>query len=121
MKNKTCIRKTVSASVLIGILFLCTGYAQAQTQDHAPQPPTSATDGKVRVHGGKFFHRNRSLAKKLGGQAGSTERPGRAFKKSKHTAKLSRESKVFKRQNHFLTREKATTARRPRGKKPQPH
>jgi hypothetical protein len=121
MKSQKCIRETVSASVLIGIFSLCVSFAQAQTQDHVPQPPTSATDGKVKVHGGKFFHRNRSLAKKLGGQASSTEHAGKAFRKPKSSAKLARESRVFKRQNQFSRKEKSTTARRPKGKKPQPH
>jgi hypothetical protein len=111
-------RKFLHTAGLIAMLCLSVGFVHAQTQDHVPQPPTSATDGKVKVHGGKFFHRNRSFAKKLGGQASSTEHPGKAFKRPKRTARLGRESKVFKGHNHFARKEKTTTAKRTRVKKP---
>jgi hypothetical protein len=91
---------------------------QDPNRDKVPQAATSATDGEVKVHGGKFFHRNRSFAKKLGGQAGSTEREGKAYRKQKKAGGLGREAKVFKSHNHFARKEKATGGKKTRGKKP---
>jgi hypothetical protein len=93
--------------ICIVFLSLCGYSSVAQEQDKVPTGPTSATDGKVRVHGGKIFHRHHNLAKKLGGDLSGTEHEGKAFHKSKRTTrKMAGEARVFKRHNHFASRER---------------
>jgi hypothetical protein len=61
-----------------------------------PPPPTSATDPTVRIHNGR---RARLEAK-------ATERHGKAVRKKKDTSSgVSKESKVYKRQRHFATKD----------------
>jgi hypothetical protein len=84
--------------VLTVVLLVLGYFLQAQT----PTEPTSATDGKVKIHSGKRW-------KKLRGDARATEREGQSL----HKQKLHRnhrppgsEARVFKRHNHFSKREK---------------
>ena len=120
MKSSRNTKSLIPALLAVVFLFISQfTVAQPPDRDKVPQPPTSATDGDVKVHGGKFFNRNRSFAKKLGGQAGSTEREGKKFRKQKRgSGTLGREAKVFKRHNHFARKEKNTSAKKPRTKKP---
>jgi hypothetical protein len=90
------------------IVFLAGGpllYAQT------PHEPTSATDAEVKLHNGKRL-------KKTGARARGTERQGESVQKQKRARSkqpVAKESRVFKRHNHFATKEK--TRSRSRGTK----